>query len=385
MQEVFISYKSEEASKAYAIKSVLEKNNISCWMAPESIPDGSDYTHEIPVAIRNCKVFLVLISKISQTSIWVKNEVDTAVNSNKVVIPYMLEECELTDEFNFLLTGRQRVDAYHKKEEKLRRLVKRIQIELAAENDVDSVGMNTNINANDTNKYSKTIVAIAISLLILVPLFVVGIVHLLYSKTQNFEIESFYILAESEQQYYYEKFIFSGKSESPIVNIYIYNSTTPEEEKIFLTRVEVQDGTFRFETNGEIWWCNCNTIEVVPCDNSGVEILQSAKSQELRINYPEKYGPIKILGAPYYISKKENLLISWKDESVDADTSTYHLQIIDASAWAKQSWDTTYIYVRNIDEPGYLLNEYSLEAGEYVIVVWSSSKGADYAYLTVSD
>ena len=232
MQEVFISYSSKEASKAYAIKEVLEKNNISCWMAPESIPDGSDYTYEIPVAIRNCKVFLVLISNISQTSIWVKNEVDTAVNSNKVVIPYMLEECELTDEFNFLLTGRQRVDAYHKKAEKLRRLVKRIQIELAAENDVDSVEMESKKRFKNIVNF-KILVITAILLLIFLTLFVVGIVHFAGSESQRYAIESFYIISESEHQYYDETFVFSGKSKAPIVNIYISNSNTNDAERFF--------------------------------------------------------------------------------------------------------------------------------------------------------
>lgn len=48
MQEyVFISYKSEQKEIALKIKDILEENGISCWMAPESIPVGSNYAAEI--------------------------------------------------------------------------------------------------------------------------------------------------------------------------------------------------------------------------------------------------------------------------------------------------------------------------------------------------
>ena len=126
MKKVFISYSTKETDSALRVKASLEKRGISCWMAPESIPDGSDYLGESPRAIRECDVFLVRISTVSQQSVWVKNEVDTAINAQKVVIPYMLEDCPLNDKFNFLLTGCQRVAGYDNSEEKLERLARRI-------------------------------------------------------------------------------------------------------------------------------------------------------------------------------------------------------------------------------------------------------------------
>lgn len=52
IKQVFISYKSEEYDDANWVKSVLEKNGISCWMAPMSIRGGSNYASEIPQAIK---------------------------------------------------------------------------------------------------------------------------------------------------------------------------------------------------------------------------------------------------------------------------------------------------------------------------------------------
>lgn len=127
MKEVFISYSSTDLTSAETVRNVLEKNGLSCWMAPRDIPGGSNYTKEIPIAIRNCKVFVLILSKNAQGSHWVLKELDSAVNCGKVILPFMLEDCILNDEFNFLLTGAQRYAAYQKKAEAMETLILRIK------------------------------------------------------------------------------------------------------------------------------------------------------------------------------------------------------------------------------------------------------------------
>lgn len=127
MKEIFISYSTVDALNAETVRNVLENNGLSCWMAPRDIPGGSNYTKEIPIAIRNCKVFVLILSKNAQNSQWVLKELDSAVNCGKVILPFMLEECILNDEFNFLLTGAQRYSAYQKKAEAMETLISRIR------------------------------------------------------------------------------------------------------------------------------------------------------------------------------------------------------------------------------------------------------------------
>lgn len=102
-KEVFISYKSEEFKEASWIKEKLEAEGISCWMAPGSIQGGSSYAAEIPQAIRNCVVFVVILSEKAQTSKWVPRELDQAINEEKVIMPFMVENCSLKDEFHNLI------------------------------------------------------------------------------------------------------------------------------------------------------------------------------------------------------------------------------------------------------------------------------------------
>jgi len=114
-KDVFISYKSEDFDQAQWLRTVLETNGVSCWMAPASIPGGSNYAREIPRAIDQCRVFVVVLTGRCQSSIWVPKELDRALNSGKVIMPFMLENCALTDDFNFYLSNVQRYAAYQDK------------------------------------------------------------------------------------------------------------------------------------------------------------------------------------------------------------------------------------------------------------------------------
>ena len=125
-KEVFISYKSEDVDQAQWLKSVLETNGISCWMAPASIPGGSNYAREIPQAIEGCRVFVLLLTHRCQESIWVPKELDTALNCKKLVMPFVLEDCELNDDFNFYLSNVQRYAAYQNKMKAAEQMVRDI-------------------------------------------------------------------------------------------------------------------------------------------------------------------------------------------------------------------------------------------------------------------
>ncbi len=135
-KQVFISYKSEEFDEANWVRTVLETNGISCWMAPMCITGGSSYATEIPQAIRNCTVFVLILSEQSQSSKWVSREVDRAINENKIIMPFMLENCQLKDDFNFYLTNVQRYAAYESKMSAVEKMVKEIKAILGIREEV---------------------------------------------------------------------------------------------------------------------------------------------------------------------------------------------------------------------------------------------------------
>lgn len=125
--DVFISYKAEEFAEASWVKSVLEENGLTCWLAPASIPGGSSYADEIEDAITNCGVFVLVLSQKAQESKWVKKELDMALNCEKVILPFMIENCRLQKAFNYYLTDVQRYAAYTSKVSAMNDMVERIR------------------------------------------------------------------------------------------------------------------------------------------------------------------------------------------------------------------------------------------------------------------
>lgn len=124
--EVFISYSSIEYKSAAALREVLEENDISCWMAPQSIPAGSDYTRAIPQGIKGAKVFLLVLSDNAQQSKWVTAEVESAFENRKIIIPYAIENCDLNDEFGFMIAKTDRIDGYRRRNSSLEQLIRTI-------------------------------------------------------------------------------------------------------------------------------------------------------------------------------------------------------------------------------------------------------------------
>ncbi len=120
--DIFVSYSSKDTDIVNYIVAKLRDMNIPYWKAPEMIPAGSSYAKEIPKAIQNCQIVLLILSSSSQESIWVEKEIDSAICNRKVIIPFQIEEMELNDTFRFYLNNVQTVMYYQNKEEAFKML-----------------------------------------------------------------------------------------------------------------------------------------------------------------------------------------------------------------------------------------------------------------------
>lgn len=127
---VFISYSSKDADAANAVRMVLQQNGIDCWMAPESIPMGGDYSNDIPDAIEKCDIFLLILSANSQNSNWVPKELDIAISNRKPVVPFQIDNEGIVKSFNFRLSNIQRIEAFHNLEKAYSNLISHIKLEL---------------------------------------------------------------------------------------------------------------------------------------------------------------------------------------------------------------------------------------------------------------
>lgn len=107
-KQVFISYGSNDARTARLWRDELRHRGFKVWIAPESIPVGSNYMESIPNAIRKSAAFLLLLSEDSQyRAKWVRKELSTAITYGIPVFPVFIEDCGLQTDFAFSLNDVQ--------------------------------------------------------------------------------------------------------------------------------------------------------------------------------------------------------------------------------------------------------------------------------------
>ena len=109
--DVFVSYATEDKPIADAIVAQLEAAAIRCWIAPRDIPPGADWPAEIVTAIERSRGMVVVVSHNSIESKQVHREVGSAVNEGLFVIPFRIEDVELSKNLKFHLQSPHWLDA----------------------------------------------------------------------------------------------------------------------------------------------------------------------------------------------------------------------------------------------------------------------------------
>lgn len=90
--DILISYSTKRAQIAQDICDALTENGFKVWMAPNSIPAGSEYPDEIYSAIDNSEMILFVLCEESLNSAWCANELRFSIAQNKKVLPVQIAE-----------------------------------------------------------------------------------------------------------------------------------------------------------------------------------------------------------------------------------------------------------------------------------------------------
>ena len=103
MSDIFISYKREEQPEARKLADALQKKGWSVWWDPK-LRAGEHFDDAIERALNDAKCVIVMWSKLSVKSRYVKDEATYALNSNKLM-PIAIEEVDLPLRFAGIQTG----------------------------------------------------------------------------------------------------------------------------------------------------------------------------------------------------------------------------------------------------------------------------------------
>lgn len=114
--DVFISYSSKDEEIAITLYEALKKRNIMPWLALYDIDYGTSYAKEIINAIKNSKIFSVIISSNSNKSFHVKNEIELAtrqIYEGIKILPILIDDDKMDDDIEYFLCRQQWLDASH--------------------------------------------------------------------------------------------------------------------------------------------------------------------------------------------------------------------------------------------------------------------------------
>lgn len=105
--DVFISYSRKDYVDEHEnvipnnmlskIRDTLKANGISYWFDEEGIYSGDEFASVLTNAIRNSRIFLFISSVNSNQSKWTSNEISTALEFKKPIIPFRIDNSPYND------------------------------------------------------------------------------------------------------------------------------------------------------------------------------------------------------------------------------------------------------------------------------------------------
>ena len=108
--DVFISHSSADLAISEKLYEYLESNGIKCWIDSKNV--SGLYARSIIEGIKQSQIMVLVFSGNSNESPHVENEVDNAFNERKVIIPFRIEDIEMSDVLLYYLRKSHYVDGF---------------------------------------------------------------------------------------------------------------------------------------------------------------------------------------------------------------------------------------------------------------------------------
>src|SRR5260221_11398706 len=95
MALVFVRYSHRDQTFVTQLVADLHKNNVPVWFDKESILAGQRWDDAIEKGLTDSTHLIFVLSPDSVASQNVKDEVDTAIDANKAIVPVLLQDVKL--------------------------------------------------------------------------------------------------------------------------------------------------------------------------------------------------------------------------------------------------------------------------------------------------
>ncbi len=94
-RRAFISYSRINKEFATKLTKELRSAGYPVWFDQLDIPTGSRWDDEVEKALRECSIFLIILTPASIASENVKDEIGYAIDHGKRILPILLENCDV--------------------------------------------------------------------------------------------------------------------------------------------------------------------------------------------------------------------------------------------------------------------------------------------------
>ena len=94
-RHTFISYSRTNKEFALRLARELKAAGFPIWLDQLDIPTGTRWDDEIEKALRECRIFMVILTPASIASDNAKDEIGYAIDHGKRILPVLLEDCEI--------------------------------------------------------------------------------------------------------------------------------------------------------------------------------------------------------------------------------------------------------------------------------------------------
>ena len=149
VREVFLSYASQDAAIATAVVDALERNGITCWIAPRDVTPGDLYADGIIRAINGAKVLVLVLSASAIASPHVGKEIERASSKRRPIITLRTDTAPLTTALEYFLSESQWVDlAGEGTEAAIRKVVNAVRIRLSPPSTTQTSSLQDRSGAN---------------------------------------------------------------------------------------------------------------------------------------------------------------------------------------------------------------------------------------------
>lgn len=100
---IFVNYSHRDKDVATMTVSLLEQSGLPCWIDYRDAVPGLDFAASIVKAIKESAMVLLIVSESSMASSSVLNELNSACNAGKTIVPFKLADAALSDAFEYYI------------------------------------------------------------------------------------------------------------------------------------------------------------------------------------------------------------------------------------------------------------------------------------------